>query len=235
MNSGLSWVFGICVATCLVMVGVALHLWGAAEIRANPGEVLFLTLVGAVWLMFAVHLFSWLGLSLRDDVVERRNVPALVAFCGATTAVAIIYAGGNIGEGPSYWDNLFSAGVGTVGWLVLWMLLEIGAKVSMSIVEERDLASGLRVGGFLVAIGLVLGRAVAGNWVSEAATLRDFAHDGWPAMTLCAIALPIERLARPNRLRPFPSCFTFGLLPAFFYLTLASVWLWFLGAWEGMP
>jgi uncharacterized membrane protein YjfL (UPF0719 family) len=234
MNSRLSWVFGICVAVSLALVSVSLHQWGAAEIRANPGEVLFLTLVGAVWLMFAIHLFSWLGLSFRDDVVERRNVAALVALCGATTAVAMVYAGGSIGEGPSYWDNFFSAGLGTIGWFILWILLEIGAKVSVSIVEERDLASGLRVGGFLVAIGLVLGRAVAGDWVSEAATLRDFAHDGWPAAALCAIALPIEKLARPNRQRPFPPCISFGLLPAFCYLMLASVWLWFLGAWEGM-
>ncbi len=50
----------------------------------------------------------------------------------------------------------------------------MGGKVSVSIVEERDLASGIRTGGLFIAVGLVLGRAVAGDWVSESATLRDF-------------------------------------------------------------
>jgi hypothetical protein len=55
--------------------------------------------------------------------------------------------------------------------------------------EERDLASGLRLCGLLVANGLILGRAVAGNWHSEAATIHDLIHDGWAASLLSAAAL----------------------------------------------
>jgi hypothetical protein len=228
-------VYGVCAATSLIMIAVALHLWGAAEIRADPGEVCFLTLAGAAWLWVATKLFSWLGLSFSDDVVGQRNVAALVALCGAVMAVAILYAGGSIGEGPSYLNSVFSAGLGTAGFLVLWILLELGAKVSMSIAEERDLASGLRLCGFLLASGLVLGRAVAGDWHSEVATIQDFIHDGWPAAVLWAIALPIERFARPGRRYPSPPWPGYGLLPALFYLALASAWLCHLGAWEGMP
>jgi hypothetical protein len=131
--------------------------------------------------------------------------------------------------------TFFFAGLGTAGWFVLWIFLELGAKVSMSIVEERDLASGLRMCGFLLATGLVLGRAVAGDWVSEIATIRDFVRDGWPAAALCTVALPIERYSRPSPQRPVPEWMTFGLLPAVFYFALASAWLWRLGAWEKMP
>jgi uncharacterized membrane protein YjfL (UPF0719 family) len=235
MNSSIRWVFGVCVAASLIMIALALHLWGAAEIRADGGEVFWLTFVGAIWLMVATRLFAWFGLNFRDDAVERKNVAALVALCGALMAVAIIYAGGSIGEGPSYMNNVFSAGLGTVGLFMLWILLELGANVSMSIAEERDLASGLRMCGFLLATGLVLGRAVAGDWHSEAATLHDFVHDGWPAVILCVIALVVERFARPSRHRPFPPWPRYGLIPALFYLALAIAWLWHLGAWEGMP
>src|SRR5947199_339162 len=169
MNSSVRWAFGFCVAASLIMVAVALHLWGAAEVRANAGNVFFLTFVGTVWLVFATKLFSWLGLSFRDDAVE------------------------------------------------------------------RDFASGLRMCGFLLAIGLVLGRAAAGDWHSESATVRDFIHDGWPATILWATALVIERLLRPGRRRPFPAWPSCGLLPALFFLALAAAWLWHLGAWEGMP
>ena len=229
------WIFGAAVFACVGIIGVALRIWGAAEIRASPDEVVCLTVVGAIWLFVAIQLFPWLGLSLADDIIERRNGAALVALIGATVAATLLYAGGGIGEGPSYWDNLFSTGLAAAGWVMLWVILELGAKVSASIVEERDLGSGLRFGGFLLATGLVLARAVAGNWVSEAATIHDFFRDGWPAAALCAVALPIERFARPNRRRPFPPWTSFGLLPALFYLGLAIAWLWHLGAWEGYP
>jgi len=71
--------------------------------------------------------FSWLGLSFRDDAVERRNIAALTALCGAVPAVALTYIGGSLGEGPSYWNNVFSASLGTVGLLGVWLLLELGA------------------------------------------------------------------------------------------------------------
>ncbi len=235
MKRSIYGVFNICVAASVMLVALALHLWGAAEIRANPGEVVFLTFVGAVWLVVSTALFSWLGLSFRDDVVERRNVAALVALCGAQMALAIIYTGGSLGEGPSYLNNIFSAGLGTAGLFVLWVCLDLGANVSMSIAEERDLASGVRTGGFLVAVALVLGRAVAGDWHSEAATTRDFIRDGWPAAALLRIAWPVETFARPSRRCPFPAWPSRGLLPALLYISLASGWLLHLGRWEGMP
>jgi hypothetical protein len=235
MNNSLRWVFGVCVAASLIMVAVALKLWGAAEVRGSAGEAAFLTMAGAVWLLLATKLFSCLGLSFRDDVEERHNVAALVALCGAFMAAALLYAGGSLGEGPSYWDNFFSAGVAAAGFLVLWILLELGAGVSVSIAEERDLASGVRLCGFLLALGLLLGRAVAGDWESEMATARDFLHDGWPAAVLWAVALTVERFARPSRRRPFPPWQGYGLLPALLYLAYAAAWLRHLGAWEGMP
>ena len=228
-------VLGGCIVVSLALIAIALHLWGAAEVRASTGEVFFLTFVGAIWLAVASKLFAWLGLSLRDDVLDRSNTAALVAYCGGFMAVAMIYTGGSLGEGPSYWNNFFSAGFGTVAFFVLWVLLELGAKVSVSIAEERDLASGLRLGGFLLAIGLMIGWAVAGDWHSASATIHDSIHDGWPAAGLCAMAMVNERLARPSRRRPFPSWLGCGLLPALLYLVLAGVWVWHLGPWEGMP
>ncbi len=235
MKNTLRFAFGVCIAASLIAVAAALHLWGAAVIRANPGELFFLTFAAAVWLLLATKLFPWLGLSFHDDVIERNNVAALIALCGALVALALIYAGGSIGEGPSYLNNVFSAGLGTVGLLVLWTLLELCAKVSVSITEERDLASGLRLAGLLFATGLILGRAVAGDWHSEEATIRDFVHDGWPVIILWGMALLIERFAQPNRRCPIPPWPSFGLIPALLFLTAAGAWLLHLGAWEGMP
>jgi hypothetical protein len=229
------WAFVVCVAASLFLIVVGLHWWGAAEVRADPSEVIFLTFVAIVWLILTTRLFSWFGLSFNDDVLDRNNASALVALCGGVLSAAIIYAGGSFGEGPSFANNFFSAGLGTAGFLVLWILLEIGGKVSISIAEERDLASGIRLCGFLVAIGLVLGRAVAGDWHSTSATVHDFVKDGWPAAGICAIALVTERFVRPSRHRPFPSWPSSGLIPALLYLALAGAWLGHEGPWEGMP
>src|SRR5215831_10873972 len=76
-----------------------------ARIRANFGIVVLLTCAGAVWLIFATKLFAWLGISCRDDLIERNNRAALVGFSGAVLSAAIIYAGGSLGEGPSYSNN----------------------------------------------------------------------------------------------------------------------------------
>ena len=96
------------------------------------------------------------------------------------------------------------------------------------------MASAIRLFCLLLAMGLVLGRAVAGNWHSSEETFQDFLRDGWPAGLLCLLAIPIEWLVRPNLRRPFPSWTAMGLLPGIVYLLLASAWLWHLGKWEGM-
>ena len=229
------WTVRICSATCVILIASALWLWGAMEVRGHFETVLPLTFVGVIWLVISQQLFSWFGVSVRDDAVERKNPAALVALCGATVAVAIIYAAGNLGEGPSYLENVFSSGLGTLGFFGLWLLLELVWNVSNSIVEERDPASGLRLGAYLLATGLIFGRAVAGDWHSEIATVRDFMRDGWPAIPLWFMALIFETMLRPSRHRPFPAWRRCGLLPSMLYLGIAVVWVCVLGRWEGMP
>jgi hypothetical protein len=113
--------------------------------------------------------------------------------------------------------------------------LEISARVSVSIAEDRDLASGIRFGGLLLAWGLILARAATGNWHSAAQSVQDFVRDGWIAGILLLIALLLELLLRPSRLRPFPNPIGCGIIPALLYLATATSWIWHLGRWEGMP
>jgi hypothetical protein len=229
------WAILLCFAAGTLLIASSLWRWGAVEVRGHLDQVVLLTLLGLAWLFVSSRLFPWFGLSIADDVIERRNQAALISLCGATLAVGLIYAGGSLGEGPSYWNNIFSAGLGTVGFFLLWLLLELMVGASLSIAEERDLASGLRVCGFLIAIGLLFGRAVAGDWHSKSATVHDFLRDGWPAAALCFLAAIIEWLARPSHKRPSPPWVLYGLAPALAYSVVAIVWLYHLGRWEGMP
>jgi hypothetical protein len=229
------WATFLCYASSIALIAEAVWKWGAGEVRGHSDEVVFLTFFGFIWLIFSAHLCPWFGLSFEDDVLERRNTAALIALFAATVASAILYASGNLGEGPSYWNNVFSAALGISGFFALWLIFEIAGHVSVSIAEERDVASGVRFAGFLLAIGLMLGRAIAGDWDSESATLRDFCRDGWPALALCLVASVAEHFLRPSRARPAPGWLSFGLLPGLAYFGSACEWVFHLGPWEGMP
>jgi len=221
----------ICYFASLALVAGALWKWGAVEVRGHFDEVFFLTFLGVIWLIASLHIFPWFGLCIADDVIERCNFAALIALSGATLAIATIYAAGNLGEGPSYWNNIFSVAIGSIGFFVLWFIFEIGGRVSVSIAEERDLASGVRFGGLLLSMGLILARAVAGDWHSESATLKDLFRDGWTAAALCIIAVLAERLLRPSRAHPSPAWLGSGLFPALLYFACSCAWVIRLGRW----
>src|SRR5437762_3355376 len=58
---------------------------------------------------------------------------------------------------------------------------------------ERDLSTGIRVGGWLAGNGLVLGTCVAGDWISLAAALKDFVRCSWPLAIFACLYAFFER------------------------------------------
>jgi hypothetical protein len=118
-------------------------------------------------------------LSLRDDLFERRNEAAAWAISGAALGILLTYCGANIGTGPSFWNNVFSVALASGGLLLAWVVLAEATGAAASVTVERDPASGVRIGGFFVAVALVLARAVAGDWTSATGTAIDFLRAGW--------------------------------------------------------
>ena len=125
----------------------------------------------------------------------------------------------------------FSAFVGTCEFFVLWLVAEVSTHISSAIVEERDICSGLRLAGFLVAISLVIARAIAGTWYSEAATVRDLLHDGWLAIAFLPAFVFIERRLSSGQ-RKSSSCKHCGVIPAASYIGVALLYLLWLGKWK---
>jgi hypothetical protein len=89
-------------------------LYGAS--RPSQTQLLW---VGAA-LGISGQLLSFLGVSARDDVLERRNSAALIAVVGALLGAILCIAGGNIGEGPGVEVVIASAGTALCVWFVLW-------------------------------------------------------------------------------------------------------------------
>ena len=215
------------------VLAVVIWRWADPDIRDNSGYVLLVMLMGGAWLTFAGALFPWLGTGLRDDAFERRNPAAVLALSGGIFAVMLTFAGANTGEGPSFWNNVFSGLVSTGTLLLFWLILAILGGSARSVTEERDVASGLRLGAFLVGQGIILGRAVSGDWHSMEGTVQDFVRDGWAGAVILVLAVFTERALRSSHAVARPSLLSYGLVPAIAYLIGAILWAGGLGWWEG--
>jgi hypothetical protein len=216
---------------CAAFIFVALLLWADDEVRTHLVYIVILLALGIGWMGIATAMFRWLGLSLRDDAVDRNNPAARAAWYGGIIGVTLIYAGGNVGEGPSLWNNVYSAALGTIGLGALWLVLAQLFGASKSVGVDRDLASGLRLGGWATAIGLIFGRALAGNWESVSGTTSDFVREGWPAMVLTVAAAIVESVLRPSPRKHLLPWLSHGAIPAILYVIVASAWVLKLGHW----
>ncbi len=207
---------------CGLLLFVVLRLASAHDVRDSGVYLTFYVVLGVAWLGLGTQLPRFFGLSARDDVVERGNAGAALAIGGAFVGLTLCFAGGNIGDGPGWWVVVFSALVATAGLLLVWLLLERFGALADQITIERDPAAGLRLAGFLTACGLVLGRAVAGDWVSAEATVQDLLFHGWPVLVLLVIAIPVERALRVTPERPESSRVAPALLSALLYVALGA-------------
>lgn len=209
---------------------VALTRLAAHDVRDDLRYIGFYAAFGAAWIgVFAMGLMPWLGLSARDDVLERGNGPAVTAIWGGLLGVTFAFAGGNVGDGPGWWVVLFSSGLATLVLKILWWAHDNSTHILDRITVERDGEAALRFAGLMSGAGLIAGRAAAGNWVSAGATIEDFMVGGWPLIPLGIVAAALERRLKP---RPGTSALpmTFrAVLPALAFVATGAVWIVVLG------
>jgi len=219
--SGRRWLLAL-PAVCLAIVAAVIWNWADPAQVSEHVDYLILFLAGAAaWFWLAVAAVSVLGIHLRYDVVEGGNRAAAISIAGAALANALIYAGGNIGAGPTIWTTIVPAAIGSLTLCLLWFLVETCALVSEAITIDRDKASGIRIAGWAIASSIVLGRSVAGDWTGWDSTFEHFIKLGWPAAALTAGMILLQIRSRPSPERPHPSALS-GLLPAL-VMVLAAI------------
>jgi hypothetical protein len=209
------------IATLLVFA--VLRTLAAHDVRGDWRYLVMYTILGVAWTGAALTLVPALGVSAIHDVYERDNRAAAWAISGAIVALAVTYAGGNIGDGPGWWVVVFAALLATVTLFLVWAAFEHWTGVSDSITVDRDEASGIRLAGFLLGTSLILARGAAGDWVSAGATIRDFLVVSWPAVPLLLIAGVVESRARPTPARPSPPVTSHGVGPALLYVAFGVI------------
>lgn len=205
---------------------LVLRIWADKEVREEWMLFILFFCCGGALVSMLLRFSGLLGVDVRDDVIERRNSAAAAALAGAIIGLMLIFTGSNFGAGPTIWTTIGPALSGLAAWAVLWALLESTAGLSEAVTIERDLASGLRLGGLLLANGLVLGRAVAGDWKSLEAMGWQLAVLGWPAIVLTVLAVGMQLGLRPTAGIRRDATMT-GLIPA--TLLAGGALLWVLG------
>jgi hypothetical protein len=212
----------VTISVCALGILAILKTVASFDVVDAPEYQFMYGVLGLAWLRLAAIFFAFAGLSVRDDLVERRNTATVPAVAGAFVGLTLCYAGGNIGDGPGWWVVVFSAGLASAMLFAAWLILAQFSSAMDAMTIDRDPSAGVRVGAFLAACGLVLGRVVAGDWYSVGDTLTDAAA-GLPALVVILVAaLLAERMARPTPERPHASMLLFGIVPAFLYLAIAA-------------
>lgn len=176
----------------LVPASVSVLWWRIAD---RPG-VLDVVSGGTLWLVLAPWLMPWQGLDPRDDVAERRNMSVGWVLAGALFGLSLglgtLLSGRAAGD--PFMEGVKAAALGAVLLAAIqfdWALIERTGNVSEAITVERDGGTALRLAGFLLASGWILGLALpwlVTSW--PAARAQGVAWKG--ALTLgIALALPI--------------------------------------------
>lgn len=214
---------------CALALFAVLKTAASFDVRSDTLYLMFYMILGAGWVGGLLNLLPAAGISPRDDILERGNAAAVPVVAGALLAFTLCFAGGNVGDGPGWWVTFYAALTATATLAVLWLTFDALTGVSESVTVERDTAAGIRLGALLVAAGLILGRGVAGDWVSLPAMWRDLVVVGWPVIPLFALATLLERGLRPNQNHPSRTVVAAGVSPAVLYLAGTIAYVVYLG------
>jgi hypothetical protein len=224
------WIVGMTPVGCCALLLAVLRNWADPEVRDDWALQAGFVIAWGCAVIWSHVLGTLLGLDVLQHGVEGRNPAAVWAGVGLTIGATLATAGANVGQGPTEATTLGPLFLAVGGLLTLWATFSVITGSVAAVTVERDLPSGLRAAALLVALGLILGRSVAGDWVSVESTLRDYWRQGLtPAATLLGVAAVIEFLEQPTTRRPVTSVVRSGVGAAAVYLGFAVAWLWHLG------
>jgi hypothetical protein len=93
-------ILGLTLLACTAVILAVLNTAASYDVVDAPVYQFMYLVIGLTWLRLAHAWFPYLGISPRDDAVERGNLAAASVSAGALLAVALCYAGANVGNGP---------------------------------------------------------------------------------------------------------------------------------------
>lgn len=181
------------------LLGVVIVFLGA-YMGPSKGLLADLLFVGG-WSLFGVVLLN-LSRVINDrlilykfrnvkEIIEDRNVGTGAAQAGSYIAAGFIVAGAINGEGGGLLTALAFFFVGQLVLVLFGFIYQLCTKYDIHAeIEDDNVAAGVAFSGALIAIGIVLGHASAGAFVSWTANLTTFASEAAAVIVL----IPLVRL-----------------------------------------
>lgn len=208
----------------LVIVVVALVTAADPQVQSSAGYILLFLAVAAATLMVVTEVGTILGLAALDGFVRGRNRATGWAVGGLWLGTGFVNAGANIGRGDTIYTTLGPLGLGLGTLIVLTVILAVATGGFRAVRLDRNTPAGVRFAGLFVAWGLILGRAVAGDWQSTQKTLEDFSRSAAAAGYILMGAACVEVALRPTIQRPQTRSWPWMIGPAACYVVAAVAW-----------
>jgi len=179
-----------------IVIFMVLKFLASFDVVDSLIYILFYIVLGYAWMYWGFLLLSrCFDLHWVDDVIYQNNKAALAAVIGEFFALAFIYAGANVGDGPGWWCVLFAGSLGLAAWIILGYIIHYCTGIFERITVDRNMGSSIRFCLYLLCSGAILGYACSGDWTSFSMTVVEFAV-GWPVLPLTAAFIIIELFFR---------------------------------------
>lgn len=177
-----------------LFAGAAVVKFSASDIVTDMTYVGLYLVMGYALIKAAGQLDPIYKVSYRVDVLERRNSAAGFYLGARTLAIALIFSGSMIGEGPGFYVVLGFFGLGwlTLEAMIYFLCVSRGWNLKKSILRESDMSRTAVIAASYVAIALVLRWACAGDFAGWAMGTRDFFVKASPILIL--FVFPVLRL-----------------------------------------
>ncbi len=201
---------GYFLGVILVFVGAAYQPFGLIvsdglgfnrEFAFDVLRVFLYSLAGIAALNLVRLLTEYLVLykfSVRRELVEGQNVAIGAVEFGISIAIGLLIAGSISGSGGGPDVSLAFFGMGLVVLILFTLFYELTTPFNIhEEIEKNNLAVGITLGGNLIAIGLVIFKAVFGDflgWSEGIAQLLTFAVAGFVLLYLLRLIIDLALL-----------------------------------------
>jgi uncharacterized membrane protein YjfL (UPF0719 family) len=164
------YLFGVIWTVTVLMSGPGRGLW------EDVVDILLYGVLGII-LLTVVSILTcrlFLGLQVRDQL-EGHNVSAAIVVAGVYVATSLTYSGSLAGEGGGFWILLLFFILGQLALLLMTYVFRwLTGYDDVQEIASGNIAAGLALSGLLMAMGIIVSNAAAGDYTTLGDSIGSF-------------------------------------------------------------